>query len=191
MMSFYRELRLFPSAEIPLSFLWSKIFFQIHLALAEQKEKNGTGLYGLSFPEYNEKGLGSKLRVFAETREQLEALPLEKYLQRYMDYVRITGIRHVSPRAHKYASYSRYQPDANVEGKARRYVKRHEGTTYEEALALLGRRKETYQLPFIQLRSLSSEQSYNLFIRKEEKSEPTTGAFSSYGLSAAATVPEF
>jgi len=47
-------------------------------------------------------------------------------------------------------------------------------------------------LPWLNLRSLSTGQSFRLFIRHGELlSAPVVGMFSTYGLSATATVPWF
>ena len=77
------------------------------------------------------------------------------------------------------------------ERKARRYVRRHEGVSYEDALGLLDRRKETYDLPFIQMKSLSTAQTFSLFIKKTPCQIEQSGTLSTYGLSDSASVPEF
>ena len=45
--------------------------------------------------------------------------------------------------------------------------------------------------PFIRLKSLSSDNTFCLWIRKIAVTEPSSNTFSSYGLSATSTVPEF
>ena len=56
---------------------------------------------------------------------------------------------------------------------------------------MLKQREEKYDLPFIQLKSLSTGQTFNLFVKKEEKKEEGKGGFTTYGLSKGAAVPEF
>src|SRR3990167_8104397 len=87
-MKFYFDITLLPSAEIPLSFLWEKMFQQVHLALVEMKSANGNSDIAVSFPEYDGKSfpLGHKLRLFASTKSQLQQLDIGKWLNRLADY---------------------------------------------------------------------------------------------------------
>lgn len=190
-MRWYQEITLLPGAEIPVSYLWTKVFTQLHLALAEASRRNGAGRIGISFPGYGEKKLGTKLRLFAEEKETLEALDTGAALERLLDYVHLTGIRKIPEgRLCGHAVYSRVQPDASVERKARRYAKRHEDMTYEAALVLLSSKGKDNALPYIQLKSFSTGEKFSLFILRTEKEE-TKGTFSAYGFSPTATVPEF
>jgi CRISPR-associated endonuclease Csy4 len=192
MVAFYQDLTLLPDAEVPVNFLLSKVYMQIHIALGSWKNHYQNQPFGISFPEYGDKGLGSKVRIFSENREQLEELNLPDKLTRYRDYVHLTTARKVpAARVKGYASYSRYQPDGTPEQKARRYVSRHPETNYEAALVLMKQRKEDYKNPYIQLKSLSNGNKFNLFVIKEEKPEAREGTFSTYGLSSEASVPEF
>lgn len=191
-MNYYQEITLIPDGEVSLSFLWTKVFTQLHLALAEEQQREGMVKTALAFPEYQDKGLGNKIRIFAPSAEQLERLHLEQRLKRLSDYIHMPKIREIKKhRIVGYSIYSRYQPDGSVERKARRYVRRHEGVSYEDALGLLGRRKETYDLPFIQMKSLSTAQTFSLFIKKTPCQIEQSGTLSTYGLSDSASVPEF
>lgn len=191
-MNYYQDITLIPDGEVSLSFLWMKVFTQLHLVLAEEKRREGMVKTALAFPAYQDKGLGNKIRILAPSAEQLERLHLEQGLERLSDYVHLTKIRKiVERRITGYSIYSRYQPDGSVERKARRYVRRHEGVSYEDALQLLSRRQETYDLPFIQMKSLSSSQRFSLFIKKTPCQIEQSGTFSTYGLSDRASVPEF
>lgn len=191
-MNYYQEITLIPDGAVSLSFLWTKVFTQLHLALAEEQQREGMVKTALAFPEYQDKGLGNKIRIFAPSAEQLERLHLEQRLKRLSDYIHMPKIREIKKhRIIGYSIYSRYQPDESVERKARRYVRRHEGVSYEDALGLLGRRKETYDLPFIQMKSLSTAQTFSLFIKKTPCQIEQSGTLSTYGLSDSASVPEF
>lgn len=191
-MNYYQDITLIPDGEVSLSFLWMKVFTQLHLVLAEEQRREGTVKTALAFPAYQDNELGNKIRILASSAEQLERLRLEQMLGRLSDYVHLTKIRKiVERRITGYSIYSRYQPDGSVERKARRYVRRHEGVSYEDALGLLSRRKETYDLPFIQMKSLSTAQSFSLFIKKTPCQIEQSGTFSTYGLSDRASVPEF
>ncbi len=192
MLSYYQEITLLPDEETPAFFLMSKVFLQIHLVLGHWKNHTGTQPFGISFPQYGAKSLGVKIRIFAESREQLEQLDMGKALERLSDYVHLTSIRRVpANRITGYASFSRYQPDASVEQKARRFSARHQDTSYEEALNLMKQKKEDYTKPFIHMKSLSGGQTFNLFIEKIPQANPTEGTCSTYGLSRDTALPDF
>ena len=190
-MKYYQEITLIPDCEVPVMFLWTKLFGTLHLAFVNQRKENNAE-FGISFPQYSENGVGEKLRIFAEKKEMLEALQLDRVLNRMQDYVHIVSVRKIPVRRLTgYAIYSRYQPDASVEQKARRYAKRHPESSYEEALEFMKQRTEKYQLPYIQIKSLSNGQFFPLFIRKKTVEEESNYGFGTYGLSAKSSVPEF
>lgn len=193
-MYYYRELTLLPDVEVTENFLWSKLFYEVHHALAEGRKRHPAMNIGCSWPEYKDEGLGKKLRLIAESRADLESLPLEHHLARYDDYCHLTSIRPVGDRRIQgYALYRRYQPDGASDRKARRYVRRHPELSFEEARRLL-KQKEKKFLPFIQMESESTGQKFSLFIEKIKGQEAPHGeaaSFSTYGLSASAAVPEF
>ena len=74
-MNYYQDLTLIPEEEIPLHFLWEKVYQQLHLALVERLE-NGKSRVGVSFPKYSKEGrsLCNKLRLLALEKSNLEAL---------------------------------------------------------------------------------------------------------------------
>lgn len=164
-MEYYQEITLLPCAEVSLAFLWTKVFTQLHIAFADEKNKSGHNPYAVSFPEYRETGLGEKIRVFAEAQE-LERLNLSKVLGRLLDYVHCTSIRKVPERKVQkrktYAIYSRYQPEGSIRVKAKRYAKRHPGVTIEEAARLLQGKRKSVRLPYIQMKSLSRGGTFSL-----------------------------
>ncbi len=191
-MNVYQDITLKPTVEIPLYFLWTKVFEKIHLILAEQKNRNPSRRIAISFPEYTEEELGKKLRIFADTREDLESCHITQALQRLQDYTHMTNIRPVpTGRIKGYTVYSRYQPDGSVASKARRYVKRHPDVSYAQAQHMLKQKEKKQHFPYIQLRSLSTGQTFSLFIQKKPAASPVSGTFGTYGFSHIATVPEF
>jgi CRISPR-associated endonuclease Csy4 len=209
----YLEITLLPSHEINLNFLWAKVFPQIHLGLVEMQDANKSVPIGLSFPEY---GLGQKFgvlgckcRLFAGDEAILERFDAPKRLTRFSDYVHCTGIRPVPTKFLGYAVYRRRQPKTNPDRLARRYAKRHDldfetalnvtvqvrsedgNAGYPTAFRYCEMPRQSVPLPFIRLKSLSSEKSFCLWIEKRAVAEPVAGGFSCYGLSARSTVPEF
>lgn len=196
-MKYYLEITLLPSEEIPIYFLWSKVFQQIHLGLVEMQDNQGHVPIGLSFPEYvvgdKYNVIGGKLRLLAEDEATLVRFNAAHWLSRLADYVHCTSIREIpANKITGYAFFKRVRPDSSNERLARRRVKR-KGVSFEQALAHYGDRvEETTQLPFIQVQSQSSGQSYRLFIEKVTTSNALSEAvFSAYGLSSQCAVPLF
>ena len=50
-MKFYQEITLIDQAEISPYFIWSKLYAQLHIALAEQKNIEDKVSIGVSFPQ--------------------------------------------------------------------------------------------------------------------------------------------
>ena len=213
MIKWYQEITLLPNSEISLAFLWTKVYTQLHLAFVSQKDTPNSGSFAVSFPEYTEgkqKGLGHKVRVFAETEEALQTLNLDKALERLLDYVRLTTICEIPMRRLKgYAIYSRQHAPHSREQAARRLSRRH-GLPVEQEAARLAKKslqserlvakeledgkkfkKSIRDLPYIQMQSLTNRHKYNLFIHKKPTSSASASPFSLYGLSPEAAVPEF
>lgn len=211
----YQEITLIPNADINRHFLWSKTFQQIHLGLVEMQDDQKRVPIGLSFPEYKmgEKFgvLGSKLRLFAADEAALTRFDVARRLNRLSDYVHCTGIRPVPDAVKGYAVYQREQPKTSKERLARRYAKRH-NMDYEAALnskvelsakleagvecekTLMSYSEMPHQTiltPFIRLKSLSSSNTFCLWIKKSEVENSNDGTFTTYGLSTTVTVPEF
>jgi CRISPR-associated endonuclease Csy4 len=194
-MKHYIEISLLSNPDITMFSLWSKVFQQIHLGLVEMQDGQKHSPIGVSFPEY-EAGekcgmLGGKCRLFAHDEATLARFDAAKWLERLSDYVHCTRIRPVPDKLAGYATYQREQPKASKERLARRYASRH-GLGYGEALARYGEAKQTLMaVPFIRLKSLSSDKSFCLWIKKTIAPGPSGAAYSSYGLSRMSSVPEF
>ncbi|CAH1200514.1 CRISPR-associated endonuclease Csy4 [Candidatus Nitrotoga sp. BS] len=194
-MKHYLEITLLTNSDINLLTLWSKVFQQIHLGLVEMQDNQKRVPIGVSFPEYiigkKYSVLGGKLRLFAQDESTLNRFDAAKWLIRLSDYVHCTGIRSVPDKLKGYALYQREQPKTNKERLARRYAIRHH-IDYDIAIQRYsGMEHKLISTPFIRLKSLSSDKTFCLWIRKTMASEPSNGVFSSYGLSTSTTVPEF
>ncbi|MCQ8130301.1 type I-F CRISPR-associated endoribonuclease Cas6/Csy4 [Methylomonas rivi] len=213
-MKYYLEITLLPNEEIPIHFLWSKVFQQIHLGLVEMQDAKSRVPIGVSFPGHvaNDQftTLCSKLRLFAQDQATLVRFDAPKWLSRLSDYVHCTSIRPVPDKVAGYAIYRRERPKTNPERLARRYAKRHNldfetalngvvqlradsngGAVYPKSFRYCEMPIQRVTSPFIRLQSLSNGQSFCLWIKKIAVAEPSGGKFSSYGLSALTTVPEF
>jgi len=196
-MLYYQEITLIEQEEIATYFIWSKLYAQFHLALVEVKNHNDKSNIGVSFPEYRfneEKGigfLGTKLRLFANSDNELHNLNINSWLARLSDYLHITSIREVP--THKitgHATFSRKQVKTNADRLARHRVKRGD-IDFDEAVKRYQNVVTMSNLPFIQLKSLTNQHPFRLFIQKENKIDAENGGFNSYGLSVDATVPDF
>ena len=212
-MNYYIEITLLPGPDFSLFNLWSRVYEQLHLGFVENQDDQKRVSIGLSLPEYkmgNKYGvLGSKCRLFAEDESALQRFNAPQRLARLSDYVHCTGIRPVPDKVTGYAIYRRERPKTNPERLARRYAKRHGldlaialNTTvelktpaadagYPTTFRYADMAVPSVALPFIRLQSLSGGQTFCLWIAKTEVAAPVAGGFSAYGLSAAATVPEF
>jgi CRISPR-associated endonuclease Csy4 len=204
-MDYYIELTLIKDSEISPYFIWSKLYTQLHLAFVELKDANEQIPYGVSFPEYKtieNKGkrvmlLGSKLRVFANSADELQKLDLDKWLARLTDYVHVKSPKQVE-NVTQYLTVNRYRPKPNIEHVARRYARRKE-VTFEQAITHLtqvendlnGYAPKHEPYPYIQLKSLSGDREFSLCLNQHVVEKPAVGKFSTYGLSATSTVPHW
>lgn len=203
----YIELTLLSNNEISLYFIWQKLYQQVHLALVEQQDGNGKVAIGASFPEYlcdddkKHYRLGSKLRLFAQSSAELEALNINQWLSRLTDYMHISSIKPVLDSVTTNVSFYRVNRlKSNVE-KARINSQRL-SITFEQALEKLeGRSEKQSNAPYIRMTSLSSygqsgneKSQFRLVIGKKETDSNGAGErklFNTYGLSKTATVPWF
>ena len=195
-MNYYVDIKLLIDTEISLGFLWKKLYAQVHLALVEVRDEKNLVSIGLGFPKYsNDRFLGDTLRIFAPTKEALETLDLNRWIARLLDYLIVSEIKEVPTNINKYVSFGRQQFKTNRETLARRQAKR-KGISYEEALKNYENfdeeeKKKKNRLPYINVKSLSSDREMKVFIKKSEPKEREDGLFSTYGLSNKSTVPWF
>lgn len=196
-MKVYQEITLLPSADIPLNFIWEKMYQQIHLALVECKNTTGLVSVGAAFPEYNNDThqLGKKLRLFASDESDLEKMDVKKWVSCLADFVHVTGIRSVPEQVSSFVMYKRVQFKTK-DHKIRHSAKRN-GISLDEAAAACRDYKDPFNTlsvtpPFVRVNSRSTQKKFRLFIAKEVVSCGVAGAFNPYGLSQNyATVPEF
>lgn len=192
-MKYYIELTLLPNEEIPIYFLWEKLYQQLHIALVKIKQPDNSIVIGTSFPDFDEKmnHLGCRFRLFAKEKEALEILSTTNWLSRLKDYLLITDILDVPEKIDSYVCFKRNQPKSNNARLARRMAKRKD-ISYEQALSHYeSRLVQMTKLPYINMKSHSSDNKFRLFIEKSDGENQVEGAFNSYGLSKTATVPWF
>jgi len=189
-MKYYQEITLLPDAEIPLYFLWGKAYQQVHIALADLKNSDNNAIVGCSFPKYDGKHLGEKLRLFSNTEQGLLACDINKWFSRLTDYLHVTSIK-PTPETTKYRVTSAVAPTMKT-SKLNRLIKRNsideEGIRrYEEKMAAKVRKE-----PYIEMLSVTNGNKYKKFIALGALADsPTDGTFDTYGLSKQATIPWF
>lgn len=200
-MQFYQEITFIVQEDISLNFIRNQAFKQLHVALVDMHNRQQHKGIGFSFPGYvfepdqGKIGLGKTMRIFAKTEAELMALNAGLWLSRLTDYVHISSIKPVPNRVMHYAIYQRKQVKSSVERLARRYAKRKH-VTFEDAMAHLnGKTPEYCDLPYVQMKSESTDQRFHLLIHKVKVTAPTEAAnFTTYGLShheQLSAVPEF
>ena len=200
-MNYYIEVTLMENDQFSPYELWSQLYPQLHLALVEAKNSDNKVNIGFSFPQYRfhqDKGvgfIGTKLRLFAESEADLKKLDIRRWLERLEDYVHVTSIREVPNDIKNYAIYKRKQVKTNAQRLARHRVKRGD-IGFDEALARYSNVVTTTNLPYIEMKSLStsdqqSKKRFKLFIEKQSAEKSETQVFSTYGLSSVSSVPEF
>ena len=198
-MNYYQEVTLI-DGDKKLYEIWSDVFNQIHIALADMKNKHNVQTIGVSFPNYRyeEKNgqtfttMGDKLRVFANNQKDLETLHLDKWLSRLTDYVHVKGIKEVGGKATGYVSVHRYRFKP-IEVQVESLAKKME-ISNDEAMAIVTKRKTELKLPFIRMFSESNKTHYPLQILQQANQEQVIGKFNVYGMngmSNAVTVPQW
>ncbi len=198
-MKYYQELTIIPDPEIAPYFIWSKIFSQIHIALAEMKNKHDTSSIGVSFPDYHydEKGksskLGLKLRIFAPSQKDLETLNHDKWLDRLTDYVHVKRIKEVPmDKVKSYVSVHRYRfkpVEVQAQTLSDKLV-----ISYEDAMVTVDKRTSEKSVPYIQMRSQTNQSNYRLRILQQSCDKSKAGSFNTYGMNGMeghATVPHW
>ena len=200
-MKYYIDITLLPNEEVSISFLWQKIFQQVHIALVDNKVGDNESAIALSVVDYGDKNfpLGSKLRLLAGREDTLVKLDIQQWLKRLSDYCHIKPIKNVPDGIKQYARFKR-KPVKSIEKKAKRRAE-HLNKPYAEVLAYLikeGRSAES-KLPFIKVESQNTKKrveqgvscQFLLFIERSLFEVPASGKFDCYGLSKTATVPWF
>ena len=185
-MDFYIEIKLLPDPEFKETVLMNILFSKLHLALTEK----GNGEIGISFPFF-EKTLGDTIRLHG-SQDALKRIQTINWLQGLQDYINVSDSLRVPARC-EFRVVKRIQSKSSKERLYRRSLKKG-WITPEEVEKKIKKQKEQYlKHPYIQIKSLSTGQSFPLFINHGEILESSMeGKFSAYGLSITnATIPWF
>jgi CRISPR-associated endonuclease Csy4 len=186
-MDCYIDISILPNPEIEEAHLLNALFNKLHLALASSEI---LGQVGVSFPVAvkGQGGLGSVLRLHG-IRASLESFEDSGWLGGMRGHLELSGIRAV-PLGAAHWAVRRIQTKSNAARLRRRLMKRHSIDEAEAIRRIPDAFEKRLDLPWIQLRSASTDQTFRLFI-KQEAAVPAGGRFNAYGLSESATVPRF
>lgn len=188
-MEHYQDIKILPDPEFPVNVLMNALFSKLHRALV----RLGSNEIGVSFPKVNndKPTLGNVLRLHGSA-DALQGLQQENWLVGMRDHTDLSEIAPVPEHA-RYCRVKRVQAKSSADRLRRRYCKRHEGVTLQDAETLIPNSVEEHlNLPYLQLISESTKQRFRLFIEHEtDLSNRIVGEFNTYGLSRNATVPWF
>lgn len=189
-MDHYVDIDVRPDPEFPAHQLMSALYAKLHRALVAQ----GSDGIGVSFPgvrtEAPHLGVGTRLRLHGG-QAALSALLATDWLAGMRDHAALTPPASV-PHEALHRAVQRVQTASSPERLRRRLMRRHD-LDAEAARARIPDTAASYtDLPYLQLRSTSTGQTFRLFIRHGPlRPDPVPGGFNTYGLSQGATIPWF
>lgn len=187
-MQAYLDLRLLPDPEFPATVLMNALFAKLHRALVTE----AGGRLGVSFPATGSTPptLGNRLRLHGEAAALTGLMALD-WLSGMHDHVALSALAEIPGHA-RFRVVRRVQAQSSPQRLRRRLSRRH---GYDAAAArrhIPDSAAERLDLPYVILNSRSTGQQFRLFIEHGPLlDKPVPGTFSSYGLSAQATVPWF
>lgn len=185
-MNYFLEIKVLPDPEFKETVLMNALFSKLHRTLVAMRSTE----IGVSFPDVKKKSLGTCLRLHG-TLATLNNLVASGWLKGMRDYTVQTDIEPIPPDS-KHRRIRRLQSKSNIDRLLRRSVAKGWLTEAEIEEKKTKMQRQLLQLPFLQLKSLSTSQTFRLFIEHGEiQSEPISGVFNAYGLSSSATVPWF
>ena len=187
-MDSYINIQLRPDPEIAAHQLLGALYARLHRALVSQRS---TGV-AVSFPGYKTQplSLGTCLRLLG-SRVALEELTQNDWLSGMRDHVAVSAPAPV-PADAAHRAMRRVQAKSSPERLRRRLIKRHGLDAQQANERIPDSAAEMLHLPFVQLRSNSTGQTFRLFLRLgKAQATPLQGKFNAYGLSPSATTPWF
>ena len=187
-MDHYLDIELRQDPEFPAPQLMSALFAKLHRALV----RHGAGQIGISFPAVNAHPLhlGNRLRLHAG-EAALRALQANDWLIGMRDHVSGGTIAPI-PAEVQYRVVRRVQAHSSPERIRRRLMRRQHLSAEQATQRIPDSIAQLLHLPFAQLRSTSTGESFRMFIEHGPlQRRATAGEFSDYGLSQTATVPWF
>lgn len=183
-MDHFIDVTVLPDPEFKEGTLMNALFAKLHRALCD----TGRGEIGISFPRLG-KTPGDCLRLHG-SGPALGRLMATDWLKGMRDYTRTDAPKPV-PATAVHGVVRRVQVKSNVERLRRRSVKNGRLTEAEALEKIPQSREVRSDLPFLILKSNSSQQTFRLLIQQGARPQAVAGRFNEYGLSTGATVPLF
>ena len=187
-MTHYLDIHLLHDPEIPPHALMAALFNKIHRVLAEM----GSNTIGIAFPGYQKTPpqIGDHLRLVGPS-DALHSLLDRPWLSTLRDHTRVSKIMPIPINVeHRYLR--RVQAKSSPERLRRRQMMRHGLSETDAHKKIPDGAAKHLSLPFIQIKSSSTRQTFRLFF---DLSEPQPlayqGTFNAYGLSSNQTIPWF
>ncbi|CCG88214.1 type I-F CRISPR-associated endoribonuclease Cas6/Csy4 [Erwinia piriflorinigrans] len=181
----YQDIRVRVDEEIGEAVLLAQVFMRLHQVLRQ----TANGRIGISFPGVKVT-LGDRIRLHG-TQDDLHALQHSGWDRGLTDYISCTDIAPVPPQA-VWRSVRRVQVKSSAERLRRRSVNKGWLNEAQAAERISVVNEQRSDLPYLQIKSGSNGHAWRLFIEHGPLlSARCEGSFSSYGLSATATVPWF
>ena len=187
-MANYLDIQLRPDPEFSAAHLLAALYAKLHRALV----RLGASSIGVSFPRFDTSAhrLGDCLRLIGPADDLTRLMALD-WLNGMRDHVNVGGAAPV-PATALHRTLRRVQAKSNPERLRRRQMKRHGLTAAQAEQQVPDSVGERLDLPFIQVTSASTGETFRLFLRLgPPQSKLAAGGFNSYGLSTAATIPCF
>ena len=216
----YCELTCLRDAEISTGFLMGRLMHALHLTMVGATRDGQACPFGVTFPDYRPFAsrdqakrfrqddsaasgepndldgertppIGNRVRLFARSEQELDAIEWSRSLIGLDDYVHRTRPRSTPSTIEHFAAFARHQPNASPERLIRRAMKRH-GIDEAEARRRYGEyTMDRCRLPWVDMRSESSRHHFRLFIDRTELPATSGWGFSTYGLSRTVSLPLF
>ncbi|THF62840.1 type I-F CRISPR-associated endoribonuclease Cas6/Csy4 [Pseudothauera nasutitermitis] len=189
-MDHYIDIKLLPDPEFSAPVLMNALFAKLHRGLVE----HGGYDIGVSFPDVGTAGitLGKRLRLHGSFAS-LDRLIRIGWIQGMRGHIDLTPARPV-PADAGHRVVCRVQAKSSPERLRRRLMARKGIGEKEAREAIPDSAARRLRLPYVELASHTTGQRFRLFI-EHRPIQPSPaqgqGLFSTYGLSATATVPWF
>ena len=191
MTSHYINITLLPDPEFSHAHLLGALVAKLHRALVQGQTTD----IGVSYPQHvsqplTKRTLGAVLRLHG-TPEALQRLMEQDWLKGMRDHTQAGALLPVPAHA-QHRTVRRRQFKTNADRLRRRRMQRKGETAEQAAAAIPDTVERRPDLPFVQLRSSSTGQSFCLCVEHGPLQPlPVAGAFNAYGLGHQATVPWF
>ncbi len=181
-MDHFIDITVLPDPEFTETVLMNALFSKLHRVLGQHAD----GQVGVSFPKAM-KTLGRQIRLHGSF-QALNSLMSHAWLKGLRDYSTSTKIKPV-PNVALFRTVKRVQLKS-AHNKRKRSVAKGWLSVEEAFEQIPDETERRLMLPFAHIRSLSTKNMIRIYIEHGPlQDRPVDGQFSSYGLSATATIP--